>query len=75
MNPEVDRAYVESHETVTDDNSSIVHTIMLWRIYDVLILLLGESNPELAAKVGQVHEAGRFIAPGPSLSEEVDEDD
>lgn len=64
----------EDREPVTEDNSGIVHTIMLWRIYDVLVLLLGEFNPELAAKVGQVHEAGRFIAPGPSLAEDANDD-
>jgi hypothetical protein len=64
----------ESREPVSDENSGIVHTIMLWRIYDVLVLLLGEFNPELAAKVGQMHESGRFIAPGPSIAEENEDD-
>lgn len=64
----------ESRHEVNDDNSAIVHTIMLWRIYDVLVLLLGEFNPELAARVGQMHEAGRFIAPAPSLAEENEDD-
>jgi hypothetical protein len=65
----------EDRHEVGPDNSAIVHTIMLWRIYDVLVLLLGEFNPELAAKVGQMHEAGHFIAPGPSLAEDANEDD
>lgn len=69
MEPEVTKEYVESIE----DASGVVHTIMLWRIYDTLLLILGALGGDAAA-LGKMHEAGQFIGPIPSLNTEIDDD-
>ena len=52
-----------------DENAPIVHSIILWRIYDVLLLLLRETNPEVAGKVAEMHEQGLFVGPNPAYKE------
>lgn len=56
-----------------EDASGVVHTIMLWRIYDTLLLILGALGGDAAA-LGKMHEAGQFIGPIPSLNTEIDDD-
>jgi hypothetical protein len=54
---------------IDDDNAQVVNAIILWRIYDVLLLILSETGgPEIAGKVALAHERGEFIGPGPSLN-------
>lgn len=50
-------------------NEMVAQTIILWRIYDLLLLTL----PADAAKhVAQVHEAGEFLGPNPSYKGAID---
>lgn len=52
-----------------DDQSGIVQNIVLWRVYDVLLLLLREQNRPLADQLVEIHEKGEFVGPNPSYVE------
>lgn len=47
-----------------NDEVGVVNSIMLWRIYDVLLLLL---DPQVAKRVSEVHAQGEFLGPNPSF--------
>jgi hypothetical protein len=49
-----------------NDEYEVVNSIILWRIYDVLMLLLVEHNSEAALKLTQMHEKGVFLGPNPA---------
>lgn len=66
MDPEPTKEYVE-------DNSAVVNSIILWRIYDVMLLLLREANPEVAGKLAEMHEQGLFAGPLPAYKEPKNE--
>lgn len=51
----------------------MVNSIILWRIYDILLLLLMESNPEAARKLAEMHEGGHFLGPNPAYKEPENE--
>lgn len=51
-----------------EDDAAVVNSIILWRIYDLLLLSLAQTNPELARKVAIAHERGEFIGPNPAFS-------
>lgn len=48
------------------ESTAVVNSILLWRIYDVLILLLGEQNIDLSRNITKMHEAGEFLGPNPA---------
>lgn len=66
MDPEPTKEFVE-------DNAGVVNSIILWRIYDILLLLLMESNPDAARKLSAMHEEGHFLGPNPSYKEPENE--
>lgn len=49
------------------DTNTIVNTILLLRIYDVLMCLAREINPEEAYKVYDAHSKGKIFSPPPSF--------
>nr|ALS91343.1 MetaGeneMark_Unknown Function [uncultured bacterium] len=53
-----------------EDDAAVVNTILLWRIYDLMLLDLMARNPELARKVATAHERGEFIGPNPAFSKD-----
>jgi hypothetical protein len=66
MEPEVTKEYVE-------DNHSVVSNIILWRIYDLMLLILMDKDPDAARRVAEMHEAGQFLGPNPAYSEETND--
>lgn len=54
-----------SHDVAEDP--ALVNTIILWRIYDVLSVLLSNINPKDWESVMKAHEAGIFITPAPAF--------
>jgi hypothetical protein len=52
-------------------SAEFVNVIMLWRIYDALLLILNQLGGD-AASLGKMHEQGEFIGPMPSVSVEED---
>lgn len=71
MEPEVTKEYIEAHSI--NEQADVVNTIILWRIYDTLLLILSELGGDAAA-LGQMHERGEFIGPEPSVTLEEDDD-
>lgn len=61
---------VTKREIDDTDPGQVVNTIILWRIYDVLLLILTELSPESAGRVAQGHENGQFLGPNPSITAE-----
>lgn len=57
---------------VINDEVGVVNTIILWRIYDVLLLLL---DPQVAKRVNEVHAAGDFLGPNPAYRIPEDKND
>lgn len=57
-----------------DDQTEVVQTIILWRIYDVLLLLLRQSNRPLADQLIEIHEKGEFVGPNPSYVQRGSDD-
>lgn len=57
-----------------EDDAAVVNTIILWRIYDLLLLDLMSRNPELARKVVLAHERGEFVGPNPAFSKEANDE-
>lgn len=56
-----------------DEQTGVVNTILLWRIYDTMLMVFAQLGGDAGA-LGQLHEAGQFIGPNPSVSlEEEDE--
>lgn len=49
-----------------DDEVALVNTILLWRIYDALTVLITLQAPDTAVKMTKLHESGEFIGPNPS---------
>lgn len=64
---------VEENTARTDDpfapeNIGILQFIMLARIYDLLMIDLNESRPEVANKVLEAHRRGAILGSAPVLS-------
>ena len=55
------------------DPSTIVTTILLLRIYDAMMCIAREINPEEAYKVFEAHSKGKVFSPPPSFV--MDEED
>jgi hypothetical protein len=51
-----------------EDNAEVVNTILLWRIYDVLSLLLLHADPVDWERLMQAHAHGAFITPQISMT-------
>lgn len=50
-------------------NFAPVVIIQLTRIYDALMALLGEQNPEAASNLDALHSVGKFLASSPAYTE------
>jgi hypothetical protein len=57
-----------------EDAQGVVQTIMLWRIYDVLLLLLRQTNRPMADQLVEIHEKGEFVGPNPSYVQRGSDD-
>lgn len=66
-------ARIQRERETVDENAPVVHSIILWRIYDILLLLLMEQNPDAAHRLAQMHEEGHFLGPNPSYKEPENE--
>lgn len=55
-------------EHQVEGNEGVVDTILLYRIYDVLSVMLSNLNPTDWETVMKAHEAGMFVTPLPSIS-------
>ena len=49
-----------------EENLAVVNYITMTRIYDALIVLLRNINPEEAKALVEAHEKGILLAPPPS---------
>lgn len=59
-------------EEIDGSPAEIVNTIMLYRIYDALLLILAQLGGDAGA-LGLMHEHGEFLGPNPAVAlEEVD---
>lgn len=56
-----------------EDNLPMVTYIMLHRIYDTLLLIAKNTDPEHTAKLVELHDQGFLMGPSPSYSAEEKE--
>jgi hypothetical protein len=76
MNDNIDNDNSTGGEDVFNhQTTSIVHTILLMRIYDVLMCIARGINPSEAMDVYEAHHIGKILGPAPSfnMSHEADE--
>lgn len=59
-----------SRSEIDGSPSEIVNTIILWRIYDVLMLLLSVQDKQSALNLTKMHENGEFLGPNPAFRPE-----
>lgn len=57
------------------DEPDIVNTILLYRIYDVLSVMLSNVNPQDWEAVMKAHEQGLFVTPLPAISAQPEDED
>lgn len=57
----------EATDVFAEDASEIVQTIMLFRIYDVMMCIARAVNPDEAKAVFDAHSAGKTFSPPPSF--------
>jgi hypothetical protein len=50
------------------DQSGPVQTILLMRLYDIMLALLREQNPGLASSIHEAHSRGLILGPMPSFT-------
>jgi hypothetical protein len=52
-----------------DDSVDLLTAIYIQqsRMYDVIVALLSETNPEMAARIVTAHAAGEILGPVPAL--------
>lgn len=58
-----------------EENLAIVNFITLQRCYDVLSLILKNTNPKDWEQLMTLHEDGDFATPAPSLRTESEDND
>lgn len=66
---------VEVGSALDPANFQTVLLIMLNRLYDVNMALLTTVDPQQAARLYDMHEAGAYLAPPPALALEKEEND
>lgn len=52
-------------DAFNEEDNAIIQTIVLMRIYDALIALLQNSNPDIAQDLLQAHLEGLILGPAP----------
>ncbi|QBP30821.1 hypothetical protein KNU49_gp023 [Streptomyces phage EGole] len=65
----------EPQDVFAEDASEIVQTIMLFRIYDVMMCIARAVNPDEAKAVFDAHSAGKTFSPPPSFVMDEEESD
>lgn len=60
----------ESPPEYINDETNVVNSILLWRIYDALIVLITLQDANAALKLTRMHDAGTFLGPNPSYRPE-----
>lgn len=55
-----------TREEIDAESTAFINSIILWRIYDVLVLLLGAQSPASAKSITKLHEEGGFLGPNPA---------
>ena len=65
------------NDVFDEDTSSVVNTIMLMRIYDMLTCIARGVNPQEAEVIFRGHQLGKIFGPAPSfdMGDEVSEAD
>lgn len=63
----------ESPPEYINDEQSVVNSILLWRIYDALIVLITLQDKDSAIRLTRMHDAGTFLGPNPSYRPEPTE--
>lgn len=58
----------ETQESDILDNIGPVILIMLMRLYDTQMTILGAAQPDLAAKLLDMHTRGEYFCPPPALA-------
>lgn len=59
---------VAANDPFAPENIGIVQFIMLGRIYDALMALLREANPEVATDLLEMHMQGNLMGPQPMFN-------
>lgn len=72
-----DESNNDSTDVFDSDESQIVHTIMLLRLYDVMMCVARGVNPDEAVKLLALHQQGKIAGPAPffDMSDMDDDDD
>jgi hypothetical protein len=65
-----DKEAVDPNDAFSDENFKVIAFATWARIYDVLIALLRESNPQAAREILEVHFNGGLLGPSPNFSSE-----
>lgn len=65
---QVDNENEVDFDPFSPDNVQILQYITLARIYDVLMVNLQASNPEIAAQLLEHHRQGTIVGPQPILN-------
>ncbi|AIW02526.1 hypothetical protein AXJ18_gp027 [Streptomyces phage Jay2Jay] len=65
------------NDVFDEDTSSVVNTIMLMRIYDMLTCIARGVNPQEAEVIFRGHQLGKIFGPAPSfdMGDELSEPD
>ncbi|QDH93893.1 hypothetical protein SEA_EVY_24 [Streptomyces phage Evy] len=65
------------NDVFDEDTSSVVNTIMLMRIYDMLTCIARGVNPQEAEVIFRGHQLGKIFGPAPSfdMGEDMSEAD
>lgn len=61
----------EEKDPFHPDFAHIVQNITLMRIYDALMTILTDSNPEAASRLLELHRRGGLITPPPGFDPEA----
>lgn len=54
-----------AQDAFAPENIGVIHFIQNQRIYDVLLALLTDANPEMAKDLLELHATGSFMGPEP----------
>jgi hypothetical protein len=63
---------VTKHE-IDERETALINTILLWRIYDAITVLISLNDPDTARRMALLHEEGEFIGPNPAYKESPNE--
>lgn len=58
---------IEKKDPFSPENVGAVQTVVLMRIYDVLMTILQDANPDMAKQLHELHAAGQILGSLPYL--------